>query len=124
MMKNEEKTFLVLGVSLRQLRYANLAVRRLLSSGYPVIAVGKQEGEFEGVTVHREIPAGIKVHTVLMYLSSAHQEPYADILMGLKPERIIFNPGAENDELAEKMKAAGVQVVESCALVMHSLKKL
>lgn len=123
-MKNGEKTFLVLGVSLRQLRYANLAVRRLVSSGYAVIAVGKQEGEFEGVPVLREIPGGIQVHTVLVYLSSAHQGPFADVLLAMKPQRVIFNPGAENDELSERLRDAGVLVVESCALVMHSLKKL
>lgn len=123
-MKNEEKKFLVLGVSLRQIRYANLAIRRLQSSGYPVIAVGKKEGEFEGIPVHTSIPEGIQFHTILMYLSSTHQQVYEKQLLEIKPERIIFNPGAENDDLAEKMKAAGVQVVESCALVMHSLKKL
>jgi hypothetical protein len=38
--------------------------------------------------------------------------------MELKPKRIIFNPGAENDELASMAAKKGIQPVEACTLVM------
>ena len=41
-----------------------------------------------------------------------------DNIIGLKPRRVIFNPGAENSELAQKLKDAGIEVVEACTLVM------
>jgi len=38
--------------------------------------------------------------------------------VSLKPNRIIFNPGAENDELAGLAAQNGIQPVEACTLVM------
>jgi hypothetical protein len=34
------------------------------------------------------------------------------------PQRVIMNPGAENDELAAVASGAGIEVVEACTLVM------
>ncbi len=120
----EKKTFLVLGASSRQSRYANLAVKRLVTAGQDVIAVGKSGGFIDDIPVLKVIPSDIKPHTVLMYLSAKHQMQYEDILLKLKPERIVFNPGAENKELAKKFKEHGIKIVESCALILLSLKKL
>ena len=43
---------------------------------------------------------------------------YIDYLLGLKPKRIIFNPGTENDSFMERAAARGIEVVEGCTLVM------
>jgi hypothetical protein len=55
-----------------------------------------------------------------MYLSAANQKPYYDYVLTLRPKRIIFNPGAENDELSALAKANGIQPMEACTLVMLS----
>ena len=65
-----------------------------------------------------EPPDGVSVDTVTMYLNAANQVAWSDRLLALAPRRIIFNPGAENRELAAAMKAAGTEVVEGCTLVM------
>jgi hypothetical protein len=36
----------------------------------------------------------------------------------LKPRRVIFNPGSENEALAKKLREAGIEVVEACTLVL------
>jgi hypothetical protein len=41
-----------------------------------------------------------------------------DYLIGLGPKRIIFNPGTENPDFFSKAKAAGIEVLEACTLVM------
>jgi hypothetical protein len=123
-MKKETRSFLILGASENEQRYSNMAVRRLSASGYEIIAVGKSGTEINGVTIHRTIPEGIKPHTVLMYIAPQHQIKYQQAIIDLKPEKIIFNPGTENREFAEALTAAGIQVVESCALVLHSIKKI
>jgi hypothetical protein len=38
----------------------------------------------------------------------------------LHPKRIIFNPGAENDELAEMVASRGIEPMEACTLVLLS----
>jgi len=41
-----------------------------------------------------------------------------DEIVAAKPQRIILNPGAENEELAAAASGAGIEVVEGCTLVM------
>ena len=123
-MRKTKKSFLVIGASSRQTRYANLAIKRLTESGQQIIAIGRSGGEICGIQIQNTFPDNIRPDIVLMYLSKANQKQYENILIELKPEKIIFNPGAENREFAEKLKNNGTQVVESCALVMMSINKL
>ncbi len=59
-----------------------------------------------------------KIDTVTLYLGKARSDPLADDIIGAKPRRIIMNPGAENDRLATKARARGIEVIEDCTLVM------
>jgi len=58
------------------------------------------------------------VDTVTMYMGEARQEEHEDYILGLKPKRIIFNPGAENMGLFVKAKTQGIEVINACTLVM------
>jgi len=60
------------------------------------------------------------IDTVTLYLNPRHQRDYYDYILSLHPQRIIFNPGAENDELAEMAKEKGIKTLEACTLVMLS----
>jgi predicted CoA-binding protein len=60
------------------------------------------------------------VDTVTLYLNSLHQKEYYNYILSLKPKRVIFNPGAENEELSKLAKDNGIQPIEACTLVMLS----
>jgi predicted CoA-binding protein len=60
------------------------------------------------------------VDTVTLYLNPTHQREYYDYILSLKPKRIIFNPGTENDELAGMAEQQHIQTIEACTLVMLS----
>ncbi len=113
------KTVIVLGASSRPERYSNKAVRMLKRYGHRVIAVGIRKGEIDGIPLRR---AGDveeeKVHTVSVYLSPPRQKEYRKYLKKWKPERVIFNPGTENDEWKKVLNEEGVEVVDNCTLVM------
>lgn len=109
---------LVLGASEKPHRYANMAVRRLVERGHPVIAVGRRPGRIGGTEIRTAVPEGAVVDTVTLYLSPANQAPWRDALLGLRPRRVIFNPGTENPALARALEAAGCEVLEACTLVM------
>jgi hypothetical protein len=47
--------------------------------------------------------------------------PYYDYILSLKPKRIIFNPGTENEELMKLAKQNNIQPVVACTLVMLSI---
>ena len=114
------KKTLVLGASDNPSRYSFLAVNRLRQQGHPVIAIGKKEikvGDFNVVT---GLPSLKDIDTVTLYLNPENQKAYYDYIISLTPKRIIFNPGAENAELAEIAAAKGIQTMEACTLVLLS----
>ena len=116
-----KKTTLVLGASPKPERYSNIAVRRLVAAGHPVIAVGQHTGMIGDEPIHVEVPEGSTIDTVTLYLNAHNQEVWIDRILSLRPKRIIFNPGAENPVLAEQAAAQGIEVVEGCTLVLLSV---
>lgn len=115
---NEKKKTLVLGASENPSRYSFLVLNRLQSLKHPVVAIGKKKGVVGDVAIETEKKHWEGVDTVTLYLNPKHQEEYYNYIMELKPKRIIFNPGAENDELASMAAKKGIQPVEACTLVM------
>lgn len=109
---------LVLGASPKDDRYSNKAVRKLVAHGHSVIAVGLRAGDIDGTPVMQEIPAGRSIDTVTMYMNGNNQCAWEDRILSLKPRRIIFNPGAENEQFARRAAGAGIVVLEACTLVL------
>ena len=119
-MQNLQKKTVVLGASENPARYSYLAVNRLSAHNHPVVAIGKKAGKVGDTPIITEHPNIENVDTVTLYLNEQHQKEYYDYIFSLHPKRIIFNPGAENDELAEMAAAKGIQPMEACTLVLLS----
>lgn len=111
-------TTLILGVSLNPTRHSYRTVAALVEDGYPVVAIGSRAGQISGVTVHTDWPEKLKVHTVSLYLTPERQEPFIELLLAMKPQRIIFNKKTFNEKLRDLALARGIQVLEDCTLVM------
>ncbi|MCX6111878.1 MAG: CoA-binding protein [Proteobacteria bacterium] len=109
----------VLGASNKEDRYSNIAVRRLKEKGYNVIPVHKIIKEVYGIPVHHNL-SDIRetIHTVTVYVNKEVSDNMSADILGLKPKRIIFNPGAENYDLKKKAEAQGIEVVFACTIVM------
>ncbi len=71
-----------------------------------------------GVSIITDRPDETDVDTVTLYLNPQHQKAYYDYILSLHPKRIIFNPGAENDELYDIAKKNGIEPMEACTLVL------
>lgn len=115
-----EKKTLVLGASDNPSRYSYLAINRLRSHQHPVVAIGRKQTMVNDVRVETMQQPFTHIHTVTLYLNPTHQQPYYDYILSLKPHRIIFNPGTENEELMQLAKESGIEVLEACTLVMLS----
>ncbi|GAC1426511.1 MAG: CoA-binding protein [Chitinophagaceae bacterium] len=115
---DEIKKTLVLGASANPQRYSYLAVNRLRTHGHPVIAIGNKEGVIGDTPVITAHPDEKGVDTVTLYLNPQLQQQYYDYILSLHPRRIIFNPGAENDELKKLAAANGILPLEACTLVL------
>ncbi len=115
------KKTLVLGASENPDRYSNKAIRSLRRHGHEVVAVGNRKGSVDGVAIGTEQAPQEGIDTVTLYLNPANQKPYYDYILGLKPKRIIFNPGTENLELERLAEGAGIDALEACTLVLLSI---
>ncbi len=115
---NEAKKTLVIGASLKPERYSNMAIRKLRKYDHPVVAIGLREGKVEDVEIIKGKSQLSDIHTVTVYLNPKRQEDYIDYILSLKPKRIIFNPGTENDKFIELAEKHGIEVVVNCTLVM------
>lgn len=115
-----KKKTLVLGASGNPSRYSYLALQRLQSHQHPVVALGKRKVIVGNIPIETEKKDWDGIDTVTLYLNALHQKEYYDYILSLKPKRIIFNPGAENDELAKLAKQNNIQPLEACTLVLLS----
>ncbi|RYY99776.1 MAG: CoA-binding protein [Chitinophagaceae bacterium] len=114
------KKTVVLGASDNPSRYSYLAIRRLTAHQHEVVAIGRKKGEVSGTPILTDHVPQNGVDTVTLYLNPRNQVEYYDYILDLKPKRIIFNPGTENDELIKKAKEQGIEPVLGCTLVMLS----
>ncbi len=117
---NKEKLTLIVGATDNPERYAYRAAELLQSKGLPFIPIGIKKGMVFGKEIVdlRQKPILAGIHTITLYLGLQNQGEWVDYLIGLKPKRIIFNPGTENLEFFSKAKAAGIEVLEACTLVI------
>ncbi|MFZ9189043.1 MAG: CoA-binding protein [Algoriphagus sp.] len=117
---NKEKLTLIVGATDNPERYAYRAAELLQSKGLPFIPIGIKKGMVFGKEIVdlRQKPILAGIHTITLYLGPQNQSEWVDYLIGLGPKRIIFNPGTENFEFFSKAKAAGIEVLEACTLVM------
>jgi len=110
----------VLGASEKSNRYSNRAVKQLLENDMEVVAIGRKEGMIEGTKIITGYPTINDVHTITLYLNPENQKSYYDYIIQLKPQRVIFNPGTENDELKKMIAESGAKAIEACTLVLLS----
>ena len=123
MEKLNKKTTLILGASTKPNRYAYLAAQRLIEAGHPILLVAKRKGQLFGLDIHDNKVNFENIDTITLYLNPTNQKEYYDYLVKLKPQRIIFNPGTENEELYDILKENNINYIEACTLVLLSIDK-
>ncbi|MEN8248227.1 MAG: CoA-binding protein [Bacteroidota bacterium] len=114
------KKTLIVGATPNTSRYAYMAAERLSDHEHEIVPIGIKKGAVFGKEILpiREFPDIEDVHTITMYVGARHQSEYYKYLLGLKPKRMIFNPGTENYEFMNMAEEQGIEVVTGCTLVM------
>ena len=114
------KKTVIIGATPNTSRYAYMAAERLTEHEHEIVPVGIKQGEVFGKPILpiREHPIITEVDTITLYLGARHQPEYYEYLLSLKPARIIFNPGTENEEFMALARKQGIEVVTGCTLVM------
>jgi len=112
------KKTLVIGASENPDRYSYKAIKALTSHQHEVVAIGLRAGEVAGISFNSEKKAFEGIDTVTLYVGPQNQPEYYSYIIGLKPKRVIFNPGTENPEFISQLKASGIYPEIACTLVL------
>jgi hypothetical protein len=120
-----QKKTVIIGATPNPGRYSSLAANMLSEYKHEVVPLGIREGQVAGQPIQdiRKHPAISDVDTVTLYLAPHHQPALYDYILSLKPRRIIFNPGAENEEFERLAEEKGIEATEACTLVLLRSKQ-
>ena len=117
------KKTLVLGASLKEDRYSNVAIKKLIANKHEVKAIGLRKGKISSVKIVTGFPKLNDIDTVTLYLQPSRQKEYYEYLISLKPKRVIFNPGTENTEFIELLERNNIDVEVACTLVLLTIDR-
>jgi predicted CoA-binding protein len=115
----KKETVAVIGASPKADRFANRAMLMLREHGHDAVPVNPAFAEILDAKCYptiSDIPT--RIDTATLYLRKSHSDLIAQQILKAQPRRIIFNPGAENRDLAEQAEKQGIETIEGCTLVM------
>jgi hypothetical protein len=115
------KKTVVIGASTKPERYAYKATVALKKHFHEVVPLGLRSGDINGTAILVGKPEIENVDTVTLYLGPQNQPEFYEYIIGLKPKRVIFNPGTENSEFEAMLEKNNIEPVEACTLVMLSI---
>ena len=118
-MKNQDKTVVVLGASDNPRRYSYKAIGLLKRQDYRVIPVHPQLKMVDDHPVTASLDEIEEtVHTLALYVGPLRSKVLAESIVGLKPGRVIFNPGTESEELERILSSNHIPFIRACTIVM------
>jgi predicted CoA-binding protein len=109
---------LIIGASTNPERYAYRAAQRLKANGHSIVLLGNKEGFVAGEKIQTEKLPFEDIHTVTLYLNPIRQPDYYNYIISLKPQRVIFNPGTENEQFEALLSEHSIDFIEACTLVL------
>lgn len=114
------KKTMIVGATANPGRYAFMAANMLHEYGHEIVPIGIKKETVLGKEILnlREKPPVPDIDTITLYIGPQNQPEWYDYLLSLKPKRIIFNPGTENETFEKLAEAQNIEVVEGCTLVM------
>ena len=107
--KRKSMNVAILGATEKPERFANKAMRSLEERGHKTFLVNPNLEKIEGRPVSnslRQLPGSI--HTLAVYVNSGISSRLVEDIVALAPKRIIFNPGAENREIYQRLEGEGI----------------
>jgi uncharacterized protein len=115
------KKVVILGASPDADRYSYKAMHSLLKHGHQVILVSPKYEEIESHKVYKTLrDVTEKFDMITVYVNPNILSTMTDDIIKHNPEIIIFNPGTEDDDIADKLSEHGIIPVEACTLVLLS----
>jgi predicted CoA-binding protein len=114
-----QPTVAILGASRQREKYGNKSVRAHRAAGFQVFPVNPKADEIEGLPCY---PSLADVPVERLDRVSVYLPP--EVLLGVLPEiaaadpaEVWLNPGSDSDEVVEKARELGLNVIQACSIV-------
>ena len=114
----EKKTVAVIGASSNRNKFGNKALRAFERQGYIVIPINPNESTVEGHKTFAsvlDVPGAIDMATVYI-----HADAGVGVMEQLAKKgvgEVWLNPGADDDEVVERARALGLNVIQACSII-------
>lgn len=108
----------IIGASANRAKFGNKSVRAHARAGWTVYPVNPRASAIEGFKASSsmaEVP--VKVDRVTLYVPAAMGVTLLDDIARCEPGEVFLNPGSDGDEVEERAKALGLNVVTGCSIV-------
>jgi predicted CoA-binding protein len=116
-----KKIVAIIGASDKPERYANMAMHVLKKHGYEVVLVNPFKSQIEGQKCYKSVDEyDGKIDTVTLYVNPARFNNHIKDVIKASPNRVIMNPGTEDDQHEKALIDSGIKVQKACTLVLLS----
>ena len=115
------ETVAIIGATDKPDRYANKAMHALKKHRHEVILINPFKKEVESQECLKSVADyDGKVDTVTLYVNPKRFQDHIDAVIKMHPQRVIMNPGTEDDTHQRTLEDAGIEVLRACTLVLLS----
>ncbi len=122
---SQQKSIAILGASNKSDRYSHRLLSILKAKGYQIFPIHPAISEIDGIKAFPNIESlPTKPDILTLYVSEERSTQLAQSIIDSGVSEIIFNPGAENPPLMQKLLARGKNAYEACSIVMSSTGQL
>lgn len=120
-MSKSTRKVAILGASDKADRISYQLLQRLRAKGHTVYPIHPALKAIDGVPVLASLADLPEKPDVLsLYVNGQRSAELASEIQQAGAKRVVFNPGAENPELAKSLASQGVDAIEACSLVLLS----
>jgi uncharacterized protein len=109
----------IIGASKDRGKFSNKAIRAYKARDHVVFPVNPHEKEIEGLNCYSnlvDIPLEVEVASIYLPPEIGVKVVEDIVKKGIK--KVILNPGAESDELINKLRLYGIEVILGCSIKM------
>ncbi len=107
----------IIGASKDRSKFGNKAVRAYMSFGSEVVPINSNAAEIEGLKAYRSVLEYPKrIDAASFYVRPEIGIKIADEIIKKGIRKVYLNPGADSDEIYDKLKNAGIEVLRACSI--------
>jgi predicted CoA-binding protein len=112
------RTVAIIGASSNRQKFGNKALRAFANQGFTVFAINPNETAVEGYRTYPsvlDVPGTIDMAT--LYVPPDIGARVIEDIARKGIAEVWLNPGADGDEVIERARALGVNIIQACSII-------